>query len=369
MRILLLGEYSNLHNTLAKGLRVLGHDVVVASNGDWWKDYPRDIDLARKDGVLGTVSFMLRLAKALYRMRGYDIVQLINPEFLQLRANWTKPVYNYLRRVNKKVVLGAFGMDYYWVNVCDTLKPLRYSDFNIGESLRHDACAEMYRSRYVGTDRESLNRYIANDCDAIVSCLYEYQVVYGLAEGGRFSRKLSYIPLPIECPEVEIKSPRQKVHVFVGISKDRSEYKGTDVMVRAAKRVAERYQDYMVLDVAEGIPFEQYEKMMDDADILLDQLYAYTPAMNALLAMSKGIIVVGGGEPENYEILGEEELKPIINVLPTEQSVYEELERLITDGERVERMKRESIEYVKRHHEYVKVARQYEALYKNLLNH
>ena len=45
MKILLLGEYSNVHATLAEGLRMLGHDVTVASNGDFWKNYPRDISL------------------------------------------------------------------------------------------------------------------------------------------------------------------------------------------------------------------------------------------------------------------------------------------------------------------------------------
>lgn len=35
MKILLLGEYSNVHNTLAMGLRELGHQVTVASNGDF----------------------------------------------------------------------------------------------------------------------------------------------------------------------------------------------------------------------------------------------------------------------------------------------------------------------------------------------
>ena len=33
MRILLLGEYSNVHATLAKGLKALGHEVVLASDG------------------------------------------------------------------------------------------------------------------------------------------------------------------------------------------------------------------------------------------------------------------------------------------------------------------------------------------------
>jgi hypothetical protein len=45
MKILLMGEYSNVHATLAEGLRQLGHQVTVLSNGDFWKNYPRDIDL------------------------------------------------------------------------------------------------------------------------------------------------------------------------------------------------------------------------------------------------------------------------------------------------------------------------------------
>lgn len=31
MKILLIGEYSNVHNTLARGLRELGHTVTVIS--------------------------------------------------------------------------------------------------------------------------------------------------------------------------------------------------------------------------------------------------------------------------------------------------------------------------------------------------
>ena len=30
----------------------------------------------------------------------------------------------------------------------------------------------------------------------------------------------------------------------------------------------------------------------------------------------KGIICVGGGEPEHYDLLGEKELRPIVNVEP-----------------------------------------------------
>ena len=67
MKILLVGEYSNVHWTLAEGLRALGHDVTVASGGDSWKGYPRDIDLGHERTPLGHLSFIWRLLKALLR--------------------------------------------------------------------------------------------------------------------------------------------------------------------------------------------------------------------------------------------------------------------------------------------------------------
>ena len=79
--------------------------------------------------------------------------------------------------------------------------------------------------------------------------------------------------------------------------------------------------------------------------------------------MSKGIVCVGGGEPENYEILGEHELRPIINVEPNYDSVFQQLEQLVLHPERIPELKRQSIEYVKRHHDHLKVARQYETFY------
>ena len=75
---------------------------------------------------------------------------------------------------------------------------------------------------------------------------------------------------------------------------------------------------------------------------------------------------MGGGEPENYEILNENELRPIINVQPNEQSVYDELEQLILHPERIPELKRQSVEYIKRHHDYIKVAQRYLDLYSGL---
>ena len=86
MKILLMGEYSNVHWTLAQGLRALGHDVTVLSNGDFFKNYPRDIDLVRKPGWLGGLEYVAKLHFVKPILRGYDVVQLINPMFLELKA-------------------------------------------------------------------------------------------------------------------------------------------------------------------------------------------------------------------------------------------------------------------------------------------
>ena len=107
--------------------------------------------------------------------------------------------------------------------------------------------------------------------------------------------------------------------------------------------------------------------MMNGSDAILDQLYSYTPSMNPLEAMARGIICIGGGEPENYEIIHEEHLRPIINVQPNYESVYQELEHLVLHPELIPQLKQQSLEYISKHHEYIKVAKQYEEYYKSLL--
>lgn len=379
MKILLMGEYSNVHATLAEGLRKLGHHVTVLSNGDFWKNYPRDIDLVRKPGKLGGIMYMMKLYTNVHKLRGYDIVQLINPMFLELKAERIFPIYQYLRKHNKKIILGGFGMDYYWVSVCCKDKPLRYSDFNIGDELRTNADALKERKDWLGTEKGRLNQMIAEDCDGIITGLYEYWACY---QPG-FPQKTTFIPFPIkpklitsgngnsytnaENHQIIPLDIPKKVKLFIGINKSRSEYKGTDIMLKAAQAIAKKYPDKAELRIAESIPFAEYVKMMNGSDAILDQLYSYTPSMNPLEAMARGIICIGGGEPENYEIIHEDKLRPIINVLPNYESVYQELEHLVLHPELVPLLKQQSIEYISKHHDYIKVAKRYEAFYQKLL--
>lgn len=360
MKILLIGEYSNVHWTLAEGLRALGHEVTVVSDGDGWKNYSRDVSLRRRSLSLpGTLHYLFDVACRFPALRGYDVVQLINPIFLDLTADRIYPFYRYLRRHNKRVFMGAYGIDHYWVKTGMDCTTFRYSDFNIGTTLRHNADNDVYIHDWLWGEKGKLNRYIASDCDGIVTGLYEYDACYR----PHFPNKTVFIPFPINRSAVVLRKPHPDyagIRFFIGIQKERNAYKGTDIMLRALERLQRKYPQRMEIVKAESVPFARYQDMMNTSDVLLDQLYSYTPAMNALLAMAKGLVVVGGGEKENYEILDEKELRPIINVQPDEQDVFDQLERrILLCPELLPTLSEQSVNYIARHHDHIRVARRY----------
>ena len=362
MKILLLGEYSNVHWTLACALRKLGHEVCVVSNGDEWKGYPSDIALTRKPGRLGSIVYLYKVLRLLPKLRGYDVVQLINPvHFIDLKAERGIRIYDYLRRHNKRVFLGAFGYDHYYVYDSVVRRTLRYCDYYTPTREVHHEWNTANERDWLHTFKKEANIHIAETCDGIISGLYEYDVAYR----PYFPGKTTFIPLPIELNETANKNQSaiagadRKLRFFIGIQRHRTALKGTDIMLCALERLVANYPDQAEMVKAESVPFAQYKEMMHNSDVLLDQIYGYTPAMNALLGMSQGLILVGGGEPESYELIGEKELRPIINVQPNEEDIYRQMEWLVLHPENIERMKRESIGYTHRHHDSMKVAKQY----------
>lgn len=364
MKILLVGEYSNVHWTLAEGLRTLGHEVTVVSDGDHWKGYQRDIDLRRRSlRPFDTLRYLFDLRRLWPRLKGYDVVQLINPVFLDLRAERILPYYERLRRENGRMFLGSFGIDKPWVEEGLKAETFRYSDFYLFGQRRLTAETYAMEADWFRGEKGRLFDFVAQDCDGIVAGLYENYVCCQ----PKYSEKLHFIPFPIDLSKApphsmphDLRAGDGPISFFIGIQRSRSAYKGTDIMLRALEKLKAKYPDRVCIVKAESVPFEQYCQMMDESQVLLDQLYSYTPAMNALLAMSKGIVVVGGGEEEHYRLLGESELRPIVNVQPTEESVAEEIERqIIMQPGNLDRLSRESVEYVRRHHDYVRVAQRY----------
>lgn len=362
MKILLLGEYSNLHHTLSQALREAGHQVLLISDGDGWKNYPRDIDLRRKrTGIRGSIPYVWKLFRLLPKLRGFDVVQLINPIFIDLKPRWNAWVFNYLQKYNKHVSLGLFGDDTNILQKTQNNQYFKYTDlYANGQNISHPLNQERTRT-WLDRDRIRLTQHITTHADFLIACLYEYYHVYDTKE---YSRRLHYAPLPIDISDmpsdIDKDFSNRKIKILIGIQKKRGLMKGTDQMLPLFKKLASEYPDLIELTCVESIPFKEYLLLLKQTDLLVDQLYSYTPAMNALEAMKHGIIVVSGGEEEAYRFIGEEELRPIINLRPMEyENNYRRLDFLLHHPQYLKRMATESIKYIRKHHDARKVAQCY----------
>lgn len=359
MKILLLGECSNLHWTLAQGLRQLGHNVTVASDGSKWMENSRDIDLTRKGyRITDSIRYLRLIYNNLDKFKGYDIVQIKNPLFIDMRAQSNLWLYKYLKRNNGKVFLGAFGTDYFWIDSCFNKRTFRYSDYFIGDTPTNIPMALQLADEWRRKEKIYLNKYIADTCNGITACLYEYYVAYQQL----FNDKLSYIPIPIDTDKLTFKRKEitdNKIRFFIGVQSDRNQLKGTDILLKCARMLQEKYPDEVIINRAENIPNAKYIELMAQSDVLLDQIYSYTPGMNALTAMAQGLIAVSGAEPEMYSLLGETKLNPIVNAFPNESDILLQLERLILNKKKLEKLSISSRQFVEKYHNSKTIALQY----------
>lgn len=397
MKILLIGEASFLHNTLKKGLVERGHRVTTMSDGNGWHDAPRDIDLRRDGrwGKLGGLRVVWQLLRHLPQLCGNDVVQIHNYQFVPLMYRWNTLLLRFLKLTNRRVVKGCFGDDPQIFRRQAQGVPA-YSDTFWSGQLQN---AELHRDRIaevVEHGAEASWRKTTHMADALVACLYEYWLDYNEPP---YAAKLHYIPLPMECEEMVrwcdgemvkclgndtlspshpndsqlptnlTTSPPHPLTILIGLQPKRDFMKGAMKIAMFVEEVARRHPGKVQIKYVEGVPYDEYMHLLAEADVLVDQLYSYTPSMNSLAAMARGTVVIGGGEEEYYEFIGEDTLRPIINVrpdVPDEENIAAIERALFTDGT-LERMAQESIQFVHKYHDYRHVAEQYEQLYRSLL--
>ena len=397
MKILLIGEASFLHNTLKKGLVERGHRVTTMSDGNGWHDAPRDIDLRRDGrwGKLGGLRVVWQLLRHLPQLCGNDVVQIHNYQFVPLMYRWNTLLLRFLKLTNRRVVKGCFGDDPQIFRRQAQGVPA-YSDTFWSGQLQN---AELHRDRIaevVEHGAEASWRKTTHMADALVACLYEYWLDYNEPP---YAAKLHYIPLPMECEEMVrwcdgemgkcvgndapspshpndsqlptnlTTSPPHPLTILIGLQPKRDFMKGAMKIAAFVEEVARRHPGKVQIKYVEGVPYDEYMHLLAEADVLVDQLYSYTPSMNSLAAMARGTVVIGGGEEEYYEFIGEKTLCPIINVrpdVPDEENIAAIERALFTDGT-LERMAQESIQFVHKYHDYRHVAEQYEQLYRSLL--
>ena len=368
MKILLLGEASFVHSTLRKGFEALGHNVTLVSAGCIW-DCPRDIDLSRdmRWGKLSGLKVIWKILINLHVFIGNDIVQINDFHTIPLKLGWNKLFFKFIKCFNKNVIRGCWGDD---IVVFDAQAKgvLAYSDTHIGTQAINEEENKWRIEEQHLPEFLSCCRYVNKHADAFAACLYEYYMYYNKDE---YRSRLHYMPLPIEIPDdknIIVKGEHWPIKVLVGIQKRRDFIKGASIIGELVEKIAAEHPDKVVVNKVYDVPYIEYCKMLEEADVLVDQLYSYTPSMNSLAAMARGTVVIGGGEEEYYEFIGEKELRPIINVRPHEEEYNLKVlrEALLTPG-RISKMSRESAAFVRKHHDYIKVSRQYIEMYDGLL--
>ena len=72
MKILLIGEYSRLHNSLKEGLEKNGHKATLVGSGDGFKNYPVDIKLDSYYFNLKLLKPIAKLFDKLFKISSYS---------------------------------------------------------------------------------------------------------------------------------------------------------------------------------------------------------------------------------------------------------------------------------------------------------
>lgn len=362
-KILLLGDYSNCHRTLATGLRRIGCDVTQMSAGSSWMNCERQIDMSRKPGKIGGLKLFYRMMYGDLRqyLKGYDIVAIHDPHFASLAPNRLRPLFKKLKRENGAVFLTAMSTDIAYLDMVSAQDcPLRYSEWFVdGKPSRMYAANPAKWDEWHAPVLVDYQREVFSELNGAVSVLYEYHLGMERMLG---AERAGYGGLPIDVSLFEpVKLPEDIscVKFFLGRDRTRKLMKGSDLMEEAARRVIERNPGRAELVIVENRPYAEFVELLKDAHVVLDQIYSYTPATTALMAMAYGLNVVSGAEPEYYNFINERENMPIINAPIELDALTDVLERIVQHPEEIAERGKRSREFVKKHNDCETVARRF----------
>ena len=166
----------------------------------------------------------------------------------------------------------------------------------------------------------------------------------------------SVIPLPIEISDCHISTcVGRRINILHGII--RAQQKGSRYFLKALEYIKNKYLDKVNVVIVERLPLDEYLKIFDECDILLDQNTSYCLGMNAEIGLMKGKVVLGGNEPEEQLELGYS--SPVINVIPNTDQIISEIEKLINNPEKIDAIKLESRRYAENYLNAIKIAKRY----------
>lgn len=348
MKILLIGEFSAFHKNLKEGLVALGHDVTIAANGNGWKKIPFDIDLSlASTSIIDRLKYRKMLFEFSRRIKGYDVVQLVNPFVFPVHLFPYKYAMTQLKRNNKKLFLAAAGSDSnFWLY---GRKKLKYGPFD--DYLKYDLKKDI--DPYEGKAYVSANEFCANLVDGIIPVMHEYKVSYEHCKNIR-----DVVPLPVNINEIEFNKNLvgDKLVVFHGLN--RPGFKGTHYVEEAFAQLRQRYSDSLELIIDGKMPLDDYLRLMKRTDIVIDQTNSYSLGLNGIYALAMGKVVLGGAEQESLEAMGLAK-SPVFNIRPGSEDIVQNVEYLLANKHLISDLSAKSRAFAEAVHGHVEVAKKY----------
>lgn len=382
MKILLIGEFSRLHNSLKEGLQHLGHNVVLVGNGDLFKKFPADINL---EVSICNKSFILFFRKAIHKLTGFDIadlevaykfkkelknlydfdvVQLINEDALSIHPSLQIPLLKQLIKQNKNLFLLSCGDDF--VNINHYLKEQEaYSiltPYLTNKSLKKQF---NYCLKYTTPAYKKLHDFIYKHSCGVIASDMDYHIPLIKNES-----YLGLIPNPINTDSIAFEPIKtdNRIHIFHGINTLSQVKKGPQFFIDALEIIKKKYTDKVEIHTTYNLPYNEYIDVYNQAHIVLDQVYSFDQGYNALEAMAKGKVVFTGAEKEwlNYYNLNENAVA--INALPNVSNIVENLEWLINNPKEIIEISINARAFIEKEHNYIQIAKKYLQVWEENIN-
>lgn len=358
MRILLFGEYSGFFNCLKDGLIALGHDVFLVSNGDAPKDFPSDFRydnhlLRSKKGSLKTICNICNLAVHYNSLVDYDVVLLIAPNIICHRRLWiNRLLYEFLLKNNKKVYLSGAGLTAhlfdYWYDSNE-----KYRSYMEGYFVRKNNLSYYHNKELLEWEAELMDRV-----DGYIPIWYEYYMPFK-----NFASCRNVIRIPVNVNKFKY-SPNVVKDKIVFYHGSRDECKGTRYIIAAFDRMQRLYGDKAEFISAGLLPFNDYMKLVDRTNVIVDDANSYSVAMNGFFSMLKGKLVMGGAEPVANKMY-EYNYNPVFNICPDVDQICETIISIIKRKDEIEEIGLQGRKFVEEYHDYIKIAKQYELIFRN----
>lgn len=378
MRILLVGEFSRLHNSLKEGLTALGHEVVIIANGDGFKNYPADLSTKAKwcETKLGNIprqiifrltrfdiariEFGIRFYFHLNKLKDFDVVQFINEAPIQTTPSLERFLLKKLIHQNKKTFLLCCGVDYL---VAQHLieKKERYSILNPYFENPKSKKEYQFLLDFLSKSHKKTHQLIYQNIHGVIASDIDY-----LLPMQGHPKFLGLTPNPINTAAIDFSELKidDKIILFLGINRGTYFTKGITFFEKALEIVKEKMGDRIEIIIAENLPYQTYINEYNRAHIILDQVYSFDQGYNALEAMAKGKVVFTGAEIEfeKYYNLTE---KVAINALPDVDSLEKDLAHLIENPAEISTIGKRARTYIEEHHNYKNCAEDYLSKWNN----